>query len=294
MPDRLKEKVAIVTGAGRGIGRAEALALASEGARLVVNDLGVTRDGSGSDAGPADEVVSQIKSEGGEAVANYDDVTKPASARNIVNQALSAFGRLDILVNNAGIQSNRPVFDITDAEFDQTLAIHLKGHWNTISPALEVFKSQGSGCIVNTSSMAGLGQLKHVDYCAAKEGIVGLTRALALELLPYGIRVNDVRPKGLTRMSGLERVTDEGKERLQAELARRDPLVVGMFIAYLCSDAAEQVTGQDFFVQGNEISLMSIPRKERTVLHDGGWDLDSMERLFPATIGPAIAPPVAY
>src|SRR5262249_4130686 len=129
-----------------------------------------------------------------------DDITSLENGRKIVRQAIETFGRLDILVNNAGIQINRSVFDITEDEFDRTLAIHLKGHWSMIRAARDVFREQRSGCIINTASMAGLGQMRHVDYCAAKEGIVGMTRALALELTPFNIRVNDIRPRGMSRM----------------------------------------------------------------------------------------------
>jgi len=292
--ERLKGKVAIVTGSGRGIGRAEAMALAAEGAKVVVNDLGVARDGTGADASPADEVVVEIKALGGDAVASYDDITKMESGVKMARQAVDAFGRLDILVNNAGIQINRPVFDITEDEFDRTLAIHLKGHWSTIRGAIDVFKEQGSGCIINTASLAGLGQLRHVDYCAAKEGIAGMTRALALELLPYNIRVNDVRPRAETRMLDPQPGEAPRARFVPPPGTNRDPAVIGAMVVFLASDEAKEITGRDFFVAGNEISLLSLPIKERTIMREEGWDIESISRFFPSTMGPLMKPPVAY
>lgn len=304
MSDRLKDKVAIVTGAGRGIGKAEAIALAAEGASVLVNDLGVARDGTGADASPADQTVAEIKALGGAAAANHDDITVIANGGRIVKQAVDTFGRLDILVNNAGIQINRPVFEITEDEWDRTIAIHLKGHWSMIRAAIEVMREQGGGSIVNTGSMAGLGQLRHVDYCAAKEGIIGMTRALALELLPFNIRVNDVRPRALTRMITERRPEEMGeRERQMQQQApaatagpdpNRDPAMIGAMVVFLASDAAASVTGRDFFVQGNEISLMTLPVKERSIIREGGWDADAIERAFPSAFGALIKPPVAY
>ena len=301
MGDRLKGKVAIVTGSGRGIGRAEALALASEGASVVVNDLGVARDGTGSDSSPADDTVAEIKARGGTAVANGDDITDMANGRRIVEQAVSAFGRLDILVNNAGIQINRNVFEITEDEWDRTISIHLKGHWSMTRAAIEVMRASGGGSIINTASMAGLGQARHVDYCAAKEGIVGLTRALALELFDYKIRVNDIRPRATTRMITERRPEDMGERERQmrqqgppAADPSRDPSMLGAMVVFLASDAASEITGRDFFIQGYEISLMSLPEKERSVFREGGWDVESIERVFPNTFGPLIKAPVAY
>jgi 3-oxoacyl-[acyl-carrier protein] reductase len=295
--DRLKGKVAIVTGAGRGIGRAEALALAAEGASVVVNDLGVARDGTGTDGGPADEAVAEIVSLGGRAVANYDDVTSMAGGESMVRQAIETFGRLDILVNNAGIQINRPVFDITEDEWDRTIAIHIKGHWSTIRAAIPGFREQGSGCIINTSSMAGLGQMRHVDYVTAKEGIIGMTRALALELLPYGIRVNNIRPRATTRMiteRRPEEIGDQPARPVSSAPANRDPQTLGKIVVFLASDAAKDITGHDVFAQGDEISIMSLPKKERSVILPPGWDGDVMEAVLPGAISDVIRKPVPY
>lgn len=278
MGERLAGKVSIVTGAGRGIGRAEALALAAEGARVLVNDPGVAPDGSGIDHGPADEVVAAIRSAGGEASASYESVATMAGGARIVQQAFDAFGRLDIVVANAGIQLNRDLFAITEAEWDLTMAVHLKGHFSVIQPAAEIFRHQRSGRIITTSSLAGLGQLNHVDYCAAKEGIAGLTRALALELGPYGVTVNTIRPRAATRMAAAAGVSAAVAAERPAE--RVVPLVV-----YLCTDAAAHINGRDFFVMGEEISVMTLPRPERTILRHGGWDIDALEQTLPRLLG---------
>ena len=183
MGDRLKDRVAIVTGAGRGIGRGEALALASEGAKIVVNDLGGAADGTGGEASPADEVVEEIKKMGGEAVANYDSVATTQGGENIVKTAVDAFGKLDILVNNAGILRDVMVFNMTEEQWDIIMKVHLYGHFNTIRPACVLFRQQRSGRIINTSSTAGLGgTFGQANYGAAKEGIVGLTRKVAQDM----------------------------------------------------------------------------------------------------------------
>jgi 3-oxoacyl-[acyl-carrier protein] reductase len=278
MGERLAGKVAIVTGAGRGIGRAEAMALAAEGARVLVNDPGSAPDGTGDEHGPADEVVEAIKSAGGEAYASYESVATMAGGARIVQQALDAFGRLDIVVANAGVQLNRDLFAITEAEWDLVMAVHLKGHFSVIQPAAEVFRRQRAGRIITTSSLAGLGQLNHADYCAAKEGIAGLTRALALELGPYGVTVNTIRPRAATRMASAAGVSAAVAAERPAE--RVTPLVV-----YLCTDAAAHINGRDFFVMGEEISVMALPRPERTILRQGGWDVDSLEHMFPRLLG---------
>ena len=167
MSNRLAGKVAIVTGAGRGIGRAEALALASEGAKMVANDFGGSSDGTGSDLGPADDVVAEIKAIGGEAVANYDNVATVEGGESIVKTAIDAFGKLDILVNNAGILRDRMVFNMTPEEWDAVIKVHLYGHFNTIRPACIIFRQQRSGRIINTSSSSGLGSRGQANYSAA-------------------------------------------------------------------------------------------------------------------------------
>ena len=302
MAERLAGRVAIVTGAGRGIGRGEALLLASEGVKVVVNDLGGSTDGDGADRSPADDVVDEIKATGGEAVANYDSVATMEGGERIVQSALDAFGRLDILVNNAGILRDRMVFNMTEEEWDSVVDVHMKGHFTTTKHASIVFRQQRSGRIVNTSSESGLGNMGQANYAAAKEGIVGLTRTCALDLGRYGVTVNASRPRAGTRLT----LSPELREAMQRARASRgdadaaeagsglvalDPELVAPLVVYLCTDAAANVNGRDFTVGGDEVTLMSLPTKEISIRQEGGWDLDSLDRVFPSTIGAGLRNP---
>ncbi|MCH7953969.1 MAG: SDR family NAD(P)-dependent oxidoreductase, partial [Chloroflexi bacterium] len=188
MADRLKDRVAIVTGAGRGIGKGEALLLAAEGAAVIVNDFGGTSAGEGGEKTPAEEVVAEIEKAGGKAAANYANVADFAACEAMVQQAVDTFGRLDIVVNNAGILRDRMIFNMSEEEWDTVLAVHLKGHFNLTRHACVVFRQQRSGVIVNTSSESGLGNRGQANYAAAKEGIVGLTRTTARDMGRYGVR----------------------------------------------------------------------------------------------------------
>ena len=202
MGNRLQDRVAIVTGAGRGIGRGEALALAKEGAAVIVSDFGGTSTGEGAEKSPADEVVDEIKAAGGKAAANYGNITDFATGDALVKQAIDTFGRLDIIVNNAGILRDRMVFNMEEADWDAVIAVHLKGHFSLTRHACVVFRQQRSGVIVNTSSEAGLGQTPgQPNYAAAKEGIVGFTRSLARDMGRYGVRCNAIRPQAGTRLT---------------------------------------------------------------------------------------------
>lgn len=308
MGDRLKGKVAIVTGAGRGIGRAEALALAAEGAKVVVNDVGGNVDGAGQDKSAADQVVAEIKAAGGEAVANYGSVTSFADGERVVQQALDTFGRLDILVNNAGIIRNRMIFNMSEEEWDAVIAVHLKGHFTVTRFAAQVFRKQRSGRIVNTSSEAGLGGLGATNYAAAKEGITGLTRTLALELGRYGVTVNAIRPRAATRMAGVVDIRDavtrsqsakgmvlpdfmQEVARMATEPGAFKPELVAPLVVYLCTDAAANINGRDFIVGGGEISLVSLPEKERTIYSESGWTLDQLDQLIPRTLSAGLKNP---
>ena len=309
MAGRLEGKVAIVTGAGRGIGRGEALLLAEEGAKVVVNDLGGSEAGEGADARPADEVVAEIAAAGGEAVANYDSVATMEGGEGIVQTAIDAFGRLDILINNAGILRDRMVFNMTEAEWDSVIDVHLKGHFTTTKFASLVFRQQRSGRIVNTSSESGLGNMGQANYAAAKEGIVGLTRTCALDLGRYGVTVNAIRPRAGTRLTlspelreAMQRARasrqggDSGGEEAGAEQAVSQmdalaPEMVAPLVVYLCTDSAANVNGRDFVVGGDEVSLMTMPTKQATIHREGGWDLASLERVFPRVIGAEVTNP---
>ena len=305
MAGRLEGRVAIVTGAGRGIGRGEALLLADEGAKVVVNDLGGGPAGDGADQSPADAVAAEIRDAGGEAVASYDSVATMEGGERIVRTALDAFGRLDILVNNAGILRDRMVFNMSEAEWDSVIDVHLKGHFSTTKHAGLVFRQQRSGRIVNTSSESGLGNMGQANYAAAKEGIVGLTRTCALDLGRYGATVNAIRPRAGTRLT-LSPEMEEARARRQAAREQRgetdaaqaatgidalDPDLVAPLVVYLCTDAAADVNGRDFLVGGDEISLMSLPARERTIQREGGWTLDAIERVFPRTLGAGLTNP---
>lgn len=311
MAGRLAGRVAIVTGAGRGIGRGEALLLAKEGAKVVVNDFGGSTAGEGGATSPADEVVQEIKDMGGEAVANYGNVASMADGEAMVKQALDTFGRLDILVNNAGILRDRIIFNMTEEEWDAVIAVHLKGHFTITRHASIIFRQQRGGRIVNTSSESGLGNLGQANYSAAKEGIVGLTRTLALDLGKYGVTANAIRPRAATRLT-LSPEMEAARQRRQqlaaqagggaatpatpteqavAGIAAMAPELVAPLVVYLCLDEASNINGRDFIVGGNEISLMSLPQRERTIYKEGGWDLDSLARVFPSTLGAGVVNP---
>jgi 3-oxoacyl-[acyl-carrier protein] reductase len=296
MGDRLQGKVAIVTGAGRGIGRAEALALAAEGAKVVVNDLGGAVDGTGQDHSPADQVVAEIKAAGGEAVANYEDVTSFAGGKRMVQQTLNTFGRLDILVNNAGNFRPRSLFDLTEEDWDTTIDVHMKGHFTVTKAAAEVFRQQKSGRIVNTASEAGLGEgtLGVAAYGAAKEGIAGLTRTLALELGQYGVTANAIRPRAATRMAAvidLQEVVERARasstdlpsfmKDIPAHFDALKPELIAPLVVYLCTDAASHINGRDFIVGGGEIISLTPPQPEAKIYSEEIWTVDRLEKVFP-------------
>jgi len=292
----LEGQVGIVTGAGRGIGRAEALALAGEGCRVLVNDRGTTVDGTGGDSAAADAVVAEIRRNGGEAVAHAGDVTSMADGEAMVATALATWGRLDILVNNAGILRDRMVFNMSEEEWDAVIAVHLKGHFTVTRFAAGVFRQQRSGRIVNTSSESGLGNPGQANYAAAKEGIIGLTRTLALELGRYGVTANAIRPRAATRMTLIEGEPPPaplptpgtaltGAQQALARIQEMRPELVAPLVVFLCSAEGAKVNGRDFIVGGDEISLMSLPARESTIYSEGGWTVDALSRVFPSTLG---------
>jgi NAD(P)-dependent dehydrogenase (short-subunit alcohol dehydrogenase family) len=260
----LDGKVAIVTGAGHGIGRGEALELAAQGAKVVVNDLGAAIDGEGSDKRPAEEVAEIIRSRGGEAVASYDDVGDWGGAENIVGTALEAFGALDIVVNNAGILRDASIVKMTEDQFDSVLRVHLKGTFNTTHFAGAYWQNESkegrkrNAAIVNTVSSAGLqGNRGQANYGAAKAGIAALTVITALELGRSGVRANAIAPGGATRMVAAAmpqiKVT-EADEVDDAEFNRLNPGNSAPMVAWLASDEASHVTGQVFRAVGDSIT----------------------------------------
>jgi NAD(P)-dependent dehydrogenase (short-subunit alcohol dehydrogenase family) len=270
----LQGKVAIITGAGGGIGRAHALLFSREGAKVVVNDVGCERDGTGrSDA--AARVVAEIQAAGGIAVASGDAVGSAASANRIVQTALEAFGRLDILVNNAGILRDRTLLNMTEEEWDQVLQVHLKGTFTCMQAAARVMKEQNQGGrLINTSSSSGLlGNFGQCNYGAAKAGIHALTRIAAWELAKHQITVNAIAPAALTRM--LETMAGV-KDTVTADVL--GPQFIAPLVAYLASDAAAGITGQTFGVEGNHLFTYRMMTSHGTTKRVAGepWTVEEI------------------
>lgn len=302
MEKMLKDKVAAVTGAGRGIGKGIALLMAEEGAKVVVNDLGGAGDGTGSDMTPADEVVAEIKAAGGEAVANYDSVVTMEGGENIIKTATDHFGRLDIVVNNAGILRDRMFFNMTEEEWDAVIAVHLKGHFTCTKFACAIMRKQRSGRIVNTSSVAGLGNMGQANYTAAKEGIVGLTRTVARDMGRYGVTCNCIRPRGATRLVVTPELKAAWEKRTATGLASAGiasallpefppPEAVSPMMVFLCTDEAANINGRTFFVGGGEVSLNSEPENFRSIFKDGIWTVDELCELVPKTLAVGLVNP---
>lgn len=290
----LDGKVAVVTGAGRGLGRAEALALASEGAKVVINDLGGATDGTGSGSTPADEVVAEIKKMGGQAVANYDSVSTWKGGENIIKTAIDKFGKIDILVNNAGILRDRMVFNMSEEEWDIIQKVHLYGHFYCTRAAAPLFRQQRSGRIINTSSEAGLGNMGQANYSAAKEGIVGFTRTVALDMAKYGVTCNCIRPRAATRLTlspelkaAMEKKAAEsggGISLAEGELKKMAPEHIAPMVAYLATDAAANINGRTFFVGGGQIGLYSEPAIINSIFKDGFWTVKELVDLMPKSL----------
>jgi NAD(P)-dependent dehydrogenase (short-subunit alcohol dehydrogenase family) len=260
-------RVVIVTGAGRGIGREEALEFAREGARVVVNDVGVARDGTGSDATPAQEVVDEIRAMGGEAVANYDDVSDFSGAQNIINTAIETWGKLDVLVNNAGILRDKTLLNMSEQDFDLVLDVHLRGTFLCTQAVARVLKAQGKGGrIINTTSLSGLlGNFGQGNYSAAKGGIYSLTRTASMEFQRMGVTVNAIAPVALTRMTQ-DLAMFKG---LTAE--QIGPQYVAPVAAFLASDLAADITGAIVGVQGPKIFIYKMVETEGVTREGGPW-----------------------
>jgi NAD(P)-dependent dehydrogenase (short-subunit alcohol dehydrogenase family) len=297
MGKRLEGRAAVVTGAGRGIGRAIAELLAAEGAAVVVNDLGGAVDGTGASHGAADEVVEAIRARGGRAVANYDSVADFAAAERIVATAVREFGAIDILVNNAGILRDRMIFNMTEEDWDAVIAVHLKGTFNCTRHATRHMREQRRGAIVSISSTSGMyGNSGQANYGAAKDGIAGLTRVAARDVGRYGIRVNAVCPGAMTRMIGTipqqarsvraERGISTGAGERAFPLGNFGPENVAPFAVYLTTDAARNVNGQTFLVMAGLVSLLNYPAPARTMFRqDGRWTPEEIATVFPHTLG---------
>lgn len=271
----LDGKVALVTGAGGGIGREHALALAKAGAKVVVNDLGGSRDGSGEGHSMADQVVKEIQELGGEAAASYDSVATMEGGECIVQAALDAFGQLDVVVNNAGILRDKTLSKMEEDQWDIVIAVHLKGTFCVSKPAFNHMKERGQGgVIINTSSTSGLnGNFGQTNYGAAKAGIAGFTRSLAQEGQRYGIRCFILAPVALTRLT--DDLPGFQDEKLQARMA---PGMISPLVVYLASDLAKEMTNKTFFVGGGRIAEMKVvTAKGVTKAEDGGlWTADEI------------------
>ncbi|MGO9769840.1 MAG: SDR family NAD(P)-dependent oxidoreductase [Roseiarcus sp.] len=276
-------KVALVTGAGRGVGRGVALDLANAGAAVVVNDLGVTLGGEAAEASPAQEVADEIIAAGGRAVANRDSVASWDGAQSMVRAAIDAFGRIDAVVNNAGNLRDSLFHKMTEEEFDAVVAVHLKGGFNVSRAAAPYFKGQASGAYVHMTSTSGLvGNFGQANYAAAKLGIVGLSKSIALDMQRFNVRSNAVAPFAWTRMiDSIPANTPEQQRRVEG-LKKLVPEKIAPFVTALLSDAGAHVTGQIFGVRNNEIFLFSQPRPIRAAHTSDGWTAQSVaERVFP-------------
>jgi len=273
----LAGKVALVTGAGGGIGRDFALAMAAAGASVLVNDLGTTVAGEGASTGPAQKVVDEIRAAGGRAAASADSVADWALANRIVQAALDAFGRLDVVVNNAGILRDRFFFNMSVEEWRAVIDVHLHGSFYVARAAAPHFKAQQSGCYVHMTSTSGLvGNLGQANYSAAKLGIVGLSKSIALDMARYRVRSNCIAPFAWSRMIGsIPTETPDQQARVEKmksmHTAKIAPLAVG-----LAAEAARDVSGQVFAVRGNEIFLMSQSRPLRSVHRSEGWTAEAV------------------
>jgi NAD(P)-dependent dehydrogenase (short-subunit alcohol dehydrogenase family) len=285
---RLDGRVAIVTGAGRGIGRSVARLLASEGASVVVNDLGAAVDGSGQDTGPAHDVVAEIAEAGRKAVASGADVSDFAAAEQLVQTAIGQFGRLDVLVNVAGILRDRMIFNMTEQEWDDVIRVHMKGTFNTTRFASAHWRSlreeSAQNRIINFTSVSGLhGAPGQPNYAAAKMGIVGLTWSSARALAKYGVTVNAISPGAATRM------TDSvPTERRRTRPDQWSPDNVAPIVAYLASERSGWITGRIIHASGYEVALYSNPEPLIRIVGTGPWDADALTEQVERSFGPLL------
>jgi len=287
---RLKGKVAVVTGAGRNIGRAEAMLLAEQGARVVVNDLGGGPYGTeAADASLAEAVAQEIRDAGGEAVGQCSNVATREGAEAAVQAAIDTFGRIDILINNAGIVRPARIDRMTDQDWNLCIDVSLTASFHSCRLAARHMIAQRSGVIVNTGSPSGFGHWGMANYSAAKEGLLGLTRTIARELGEFGVRANLIRP--VSHITGtytpeIQTTIDE-VARLGIPLLWNKPMTaprmtalpehVAALVVWLCTDAAAHISGRDFYIQGEEVAVLPEPEAIRTTINPGGWTLDAFD-----------------
>ena len=291
MANLLQDKVAIVTGSGRGIGRGVAMLMAKEGAKVVVVDPGVNVDGSGFDQSIAEQVASEIREAGGTAVASTESVTSMTGGEQIVQTAVDNFGKLDIVVTVAGILRDRMIFNMTEEEWDDVIAVHLKGTFTVVKHACILFRQQRSGRIITFSSTTGLyGNSGQANYGAAKDGIAGFTRVVARDMGRYGATANAISPSAATRMT--VSVPDEARELRAARgitggsiSLRGEPDDIAPMVTWLASDEAAHVNGHVFHVTEGLVTLLNEPEPVKTIQKDGKWTVEELIRVVPVTLG---------
>ena len=295
MGEWLKDKNAVVTGAGRGVGKEIALALAAEGVKVVLNDLGAAVNGTGNSKEPANEVVEEIKRRGGVAIANFENVADFAAAERIIKSCVENFGSLDILVNVAGNLRDRMIWNMTEEEWDSVIAVHLKGTFNTCRHACVLMREQKSGRIINTTSAGWLGVTGHANYVAAKGGIVSLTRAIAWEMARFGVTCNAFSPGAATRMTMTEDMKESMKKRLELGAITQKtydnfvkmpgPEGAAAIVLYLATDQATNINGEVFSCRTGKIARYSSPVEVKGIYKEGIWTLEELMELFPDTLG---------
>ena len=275
MGDMLKGRVAVITGAGSGLGRVYAIGMAAQGARVVVNDIGTTFDGKGTSHDAADAVVKTIKQNGGEAIANYDSVATEEGAKNIIKTATDKYGRVDILVNNAGIIRGGPIYEVRAEDWDAMLKTHLYGTFYCTRAAAPIMKEQMYGRIINTSSHVGLGLATGSTYSAAKEGITGFSRSVARDMAPYGVTCNIIRPIAAWR----------GAKIKIAEYEANKPDDVAALVIYLASEAADHINGCIFEGYKGHVGIFEEPPPVKQVLwKEGHFTPEELEQMIPQTL----------
>ena len=277
----LKDKVAIITGAGRGIGKETALFLAKEGAKVLVNDLGANPDGSGEEK-IADEVVKEIVDLGGKAIANYESVDSFDGGQNIFNSALSEFGAVDILINNAGILRDKTLFNMEESDWDAIMAVHLKGHFNCTKPFVcYIRETNRLNCkIINMSSVSGLiGNFGQTNYGAAKAGIAGFSRSLSMEMAKYKCTVNTISPGAATRLT-IDLMKAAGREVDESDW-KQGPQQIAPVIAWLCSEEANEITNQIFHISQGNVGIMQQPAVIKAFKSNDIWSLEKLNNVMP-------------
>lgn len=280
----LDSKVIVVTGSGRGIGREIALLCASEGASVIVNDLGVSSEGDGEDTGLAAQVVAEIEAAGGKAAANTANIADRDGAKSLIDDAIKHFGRVDGVVNNAGILKDTIFHKMTHEEWDSVIHVNLTGAFNVSMAAASHFRAQGSGAYVHMTSTSGLvGSFGQANYSASKMGVAGLSRSIALDMQRFNVRSNCIAPFAWSRMTAtIPSTTDAEKKRVE-RIKTMTAAKIAPLVGYLCSDAASEVSGQIFAVRKNEIFLFSQPRPVRSVHNSDGWTVsDIAETVIPS------------